>query len=104
MTKRFTLPYIRLTCVCLGFASSTAISAPDFETEFLSCYEMEFQVEQLSSADAIDIADCYAGLAEQQINQNTLLQYADSWYVFAAGKGHPYASSLSSHTRALLAD
>lgn len=110
--------------VVLGAAFAFLLSAPTtasepvevHEVDIQECFELEYDAETMTPDTAFQIAECFSRLANTIVDsqsdefiadtelwswddKNVLLHYADSWFSYAAYRGHPEASAHLESTR-----
>ena len=86
------------------------------EVDIQACFALEYDSEDITPQAAYDIAKCFSKLANSMVDshsdefvadtelwmwddKNVLLHYADSWFSYAAYKGHPDAAEQLETTR-----
>lgn len=102
--------------LAVSTTSSVANEEESTEVDIQACFELEYSAEDITSQTAYDIAECFSGLADNLVesdsdefvadgslwlwdDKNVLLHYADSWFSYAAFKGHPEAAEQLKETR-----
>ena len=86
------------------------------EVDIQACFELEYDSDSLTPQSAYEIAECFSKRANSVVDnhsdefvadnelwawddKNVLLHYADSWFSYAAHKGHPDAKRKLEMTR-----